>query len=400
MSPSALVPESHETPSKMPTSIPPPDLEQLLKPLLASLPAAAVSPQPPTALLPLLSPILRQRVQLLSSAESEPWLPLLCYNAAKVPNLQRVARDERLESHPVSGEIEIDWESPIESRYKRIDEETLQTLVTVQYLGLSVTLIWCVNDEVGGGDGWRIGEVGVPDDASSSWGVPSIAAAESAFKASKLQPPTAIITTNGNNGNTAAEDDDEDDDYWAQYDKTPGHTPAPKPFPAPANGAGGDEASYYAQYASVQPAMDNHDPDEAQQNGDIETSLGRDEITRELQSSLASHNPACEEPSGAWSEYAPHTNGTHLEDGEATGLAQPRPSSSEGSTGSDTVARLERAAQGSARGQSEIGIKQHISSSMKSLYRLAKVGGIEREEFERLVRTELDCLSLMDEDDV
>ena len=35
---------------------------------------------------------------------------------------------------------------------------------------------------------------------------------------------------------------------------------------------------------------------------------------------------------------------------------------------------------------------------MKSLYRLARVAGIEKEEFERLVRTELECLGLMDDD--
>jgi hypothetical protein len=385
----------------MHTTVPPPNLEQLLTPLLASLPSAAVSPQPPTALLPLLSPILRQRVQLLSAADADPWLPLLCYDTAKVPNLERVAKGERLEPHPVSGEVEVDWESQVETRYKRIDEETLQSLVSMQDLGLTVKLVWCVNDEVGGGDGWRIGEVSVPDVTVASWGGPSISAAESAFETLKPQHLTVHARTDGNSMHTPDEDGDEDDDYWARYDKTPGHTPAPEHSPAPPNGAGpADEETYYAQYASVQPAMDNHDPDEAQQNGNIETSLGHDEITRELQSALSPHSPELIEPSAPWSEYPPYSNGVHSENGEGKGLAHPRPSSSEGSSGSDTVARLERrAARSSARGQGEIGIKQHISSSMKSLYRLAKAGGIEREEFERVVRMELDCLALMDEDD-
>jgi hypothetical protein len=83
------------------------------------------------------------------------------------------------------------------------------------------------------------------------------------------------------------------------------------------------------------------------------------------------------------------------------GLAHPRPGSSTGSSGSDTVEKLERrAAARDSREQSETGIKQHIGTSIKSLYRLAKVAGIDRAEFERLVRTELDCLALMDEDDV
>lgn len=320
-------------------------------------------------------------------------------------SLERVARNESLEPHPVSGEVEVDWESQVETRYRRVDEETLLARVTLQELGLSVKLVWCVNDEAGGGDGWRIGEVGAPDSAGTSWGEPSITAAESDFKTFTSQQPAAQMDANGINLHQPTEDEDEDDDYWAQYDKTPGHTPAPQASPVPpgppARVGSADENSYYAQYASVQPAMDNHDPDEAQQNGDVETSLGRDEITRELRSTLTPQDPEYNEPPSPWSEDPPYLNGIHNGKGEENGLAHPRPSSSQGSSGSDTVARLERrAAQSSARGQSETAIKQHISSSMKSLYRLAKVGGIDREEFERLVRTELECLSLMDEDGV
>jgi hypothetical protein len=388
----------------------PPQIELLLSPLLASLPTAAVSPSPPTALLPLLSPILRQRVQLLSGASSDPWLPLLCYDSAKAPQLENAARNERLEPHPVSGEVEIDWGSEVHIRYKRVDEETLQALVSLADLGLSVRLIWCVNDEVGGGDGWRIGEVGVLDNTDSGWGASSISAAEDTFE--------STTHTNTQNLNVAAnsnslltpdedEDDDDDDDYWARYDKTPGgNTPAPKddstrPAPLTSTVPTTDEDSYYAQYESVQPAMDNHDPDEAQQNGNVESSLGKDEVTRELQSthSPAVHHPELRETSAAWSEGPPYTNGNGM-GGQVDGLVQPRPSSSSsaGSSGSETVERLERQAAG--REQSEVGIKQHIGTSIKSLWRLAKVSGIERAEFERLVRTELECLAMMDEDDV
>lgn len=144
--------------------------------------------------------------------------------------------------------------------------------------------------------------------------------------------------------------------------------------------------------------MDNHDPDEAQDHGDIETSLGRNEITRELQSNLSS-NSELHDTSNAWSDPSPYSNPSD-ELHRVGGLAQPRPTSSAGSSGSETVERLERKAQAEAsREQSEVGIKQHISTSIKSLYRLAKVAGIERKEFERLVRTELDVLSLMDEDE-
>lgn len=145
-----------------------------------------------------------------------------------------MVKNEKLEPHPVSGEVEVDWEGETEIRYKRIDEETLQALVLLRELGLSTRLVWCVNDEVGGGDGWRVGEVGMLDGTDSAWGAPTIAAAECLFKFSAvhLQSPA----TNGNSLYTPDEDEDDDDDYWAQYDKTPGHTPAPKDSPAPRHG--------------------------------------------------------------------------------------------------------------------------------------------------------------------
>lgn len=284
----------------------------------------------------------------------------------------------------------MDWEYDVETKYKRIDQETLQAMASLRELGLEVKLVWCVGDELGGGDGWRIGEVCGLESTSSSWGESSISAAEETFKSA--QQPTPINTHNGTNGDTIftpADDEDDDDDYWAQYDNTPARTPAPKEDPSPqqnlSNGLSGpsDELSYYEQYASVQPAMDNHDPDEAQQNGAVETSLGRDEVTHELLQHLAS------------SRAEPGPEPDHL--AYAAGISQPRPASSTGSSGSSTVARLERRA--ARHEQGVVGVKQHISTSVKSLYRLSRVAGIEREEFERLVRTELECLALMDEDD-
>jgi hypothetical protein len=363
--------------------IAPPRVEVLLAPLLASLPGASISPQPPNALLPLLSPILRQRVQLLSASSQDPWLSLLCWDSAKAPQLEQAVRNERLEPHPVSGEVEVDWEYDVEIRYKRVDQETLQATASLRELGLDVKLVWCVGDELGGGDGWS----GV-ESITASWGESSITEAEEAFKTSQpaIQSTNVHNDTNSDTIFTPEDNEDDDDDYWAQYDNTPARTPAPKqPSPLP-NGLGAhtDEASYYDQYASVQPAMDNHDPDEAQQHGEVETSLGHDEITNELRQNLNTR------PELNSSSLATHESDT------APYIAHPRPDSSTGSSGGDTVARLERRA--ARHEQSEVGIKQHISTSMKSLYRLSRVSGIEREEFERLVRTELECLALMDED--
>jgi len=342
--------------------------EYLLNPLLASLPTAAISPQPPTALLPILSPILRQRVQLLSSASTDPWLGLLCYDASKASKLDNIVKSERLEPHPVSGEIEVDW-AELSVRYKRIDTETFQALALLPELGLSVRLVWCVNDELGGGDGWRVGEVDVFEDSALAWGDSSIHSAEATFKyipeGSKGAAPTSA--------SVADEDEDDDDDYWNQYDKTPGgQTPGPKPDTPAVGAPHADEEEYYAQYNSVQPAMDSHDPDEQDQQGEIESSLGRDEITRQLQSNL---------------------DGT----AEPREILQPRPSSSNSTS---SVEKLEASAEAeSNRDPSEIGVRQHIGTSIKSLYRLAKVAGIEREEFQRLVKRELEVLALIDHED-
>jgi hypothetical protein len=302
--------------------------------------------------------------------------------------LEQAVHNERLEPHPVSGEVEVDWEYDVDIRYKRVDQETLQAMASLRELGLDVKLVWCVGDELGGGDGWRIGEVSGLESTTSSWGESSITQAEETFKTS--QPATHTTNTrNGATGDsifTPEDNEDDDDDYWAQYDNTPARTPAPKqPSPLPNGLNAHTEESYYDQYASVQPAMDNHDPDEAQQNGEVETSLGNDEITNELRQHLNTR------PELNSSSLATHESDT------APYVAHPRPASSTGSSGSDTVARLERRA--ARHEQSEVGIKQHISTSMKSLYRLSRVAGIDREEFERLVRTELECLALMDEDD-
>ncbi|CAG8983590.1 hypothetical protein HYALB_00004610 [Hymenoscyphus albidus] len=373
----------------------PPRTQELLAPLLGALPSASISKDAPSALLPLLSPILRQRVQLLSSASTEPWLSLLCYDHAKTQKLEQAAKSESLEAHPVSGEVEVDWEYDVDVRYKRVDEETLQALVSLQPFGIEVKLIWCVNDEAGGGDGWRIGEVSVPD-ADGVWGEKSIRDAEDQFESHTARQEPRNGGTNGGSLLTPDEEEGDDDDYWAQYDNTPSQTPAAKHSPAPPAlgnhlGSNANEEDYYAHYGNVQPAMDNHDPDEAQQNGDIESSLGRDEIARELQHQLSAHPELTSFPPPL----------PPFEQEKSDFIIHPRASSSTGSSGSDTVARLERrAAANSMSEQSETAIKQHISTTMKSLYRLAKVGGIDRGEFERLVRTELDCLGLMDEEEL
>ncbi|KAH7035165.1 uncharacterized protein B0I36DRAFT_346991 [Microdochium trichocladiopsis] len=352
--------------------------------------------------------------------DETPWIRLLCYNPAAAAQLQATAQSAALELHPVSGEVEVDWDYDAKARYRRLDEETLQCLVAVEPLGLGFRLVLCT-------EGWKVGEVTVVPAAAAasssgigggggggggegslfasvfggSEGHKSLQEAEAAFKQSKSASSTAKLQqpqSSNNHDNEAKDDDndddDDDDDYWAQYDAATSTqaTPQPPRTPAGANtnnsgnsirdypgfaGQGGDhnDDDYYAQYDDVQPAMDNHDPDEEM----VDLAHGQREA-----------GPLA---------YAQHNRQEPLEQkSPETEMAHPTPSRSNSSAGSTTsVEKLEAVAQ--RLEQSEFGVKQHVSRTMKSLYMLARASGIERQEFERLVRVELDMLPMMDENE-
>ncbi|KAJ0121073.1 hypothetical protein J7T55_008233 [Diaporthe amygdali] len=394
-----------------------PDLRDILTPLLPSLPAAALSTQPAPAILPLLSPILRQRVQLLSSASTEPWLRLLSYDKGKDARLAEVARSDRLEPHPVSGEVEIDWDYDVQTQYRRLDEETLQALVVLEEFELFFRLVYCVNDEAGGGDGWRVGEISVPDKSNpfaSFEGYPSIEVAETSFRQQgenlhkpNPQPASSAVTHLAAEENHEEEDDD--DDYWARYDATPARTPQVNRSPAPQSAQQQTVASthqavteeddaYFAQYDNVQPAMDNHDPDEAQAAQEITGSVPPLGLQHPASSGprAGEDSEEANETNGGWT-LAPSPGGRSQEEEERTAsLAHPRPESSASSNGSNTVLKLEE--QAGRQESSEFGIKQHVSRSIRSLFLLSRAAGIDRDEFERMVKTELDVLGMVEED--
>ncbi|KAL1872046.1 hypothetical protein Daus18300_004415 [Diaporthe australafricana] len=400
----------------MASTITSPDLRGILTPLLPSLPAAALSTQPAPAILPLLSPILRQRVQLLSSASKEPWLRLLSYDKTKDARLAEVARSDRLEPHPVSGEVEVDWDYDAQTQYRRFDSETLQALVVLEDFELFFRLVYCVNDEIGGGDGWRVGEISVPDKSNpfaSFAGHSSIEGAENAFRQSegnsdksRTQPaksatPHQVLEVQQE---VQQEEEDDDDDYWARYDATPARTPHASRSPAPQSVTATHQAAteaddaYFAQYDSVQPAMDNHDPDEAQAAQEIAGSAPPLGLQHPANSGprAAEDVEDANETKGAWT-LAPSPGGRSQEEEERTAsLAHPRPASSASSNGSNTVLKLEE--QAGRQESSDFGIKQHVSRSIRSLFLLSRAAGIDREEFERMVHNELEVLGMVEED--
>ena len=371
--------------------IPAPDPRTLLPPLLACLPTAFASPRPPPALLPLLSPILRQRVQLLSpsSSSTDSWLTLLCWDTSGAEKLPGIVESESFELHPVSGEIE--FRDVEQLRYRRLDPETLQALLVLTDLSLMVTYLWCIGDEEGGGTGWRAAELG-PLNLSEIDGKTWFTSIEEADEMARESTVALAIREAENNKQDVGEaTEDDDDQYWAQYDMTLGQTPTEtrssrQEVPAVAKGrpCSTSEDEYYAQYTEVQPALDGHDPS-AQREEFGMSSLNGDITTKGSTRRRPSNGVPISEPPEM----------TSRRDNSTSYVSQPQPSSSSDIT--LTVERLEHTAASLA--QSEMAARQHISTSMKSLFRLARNTGIDRQEFERLIRTELETLSMLEDDE-
>ena len=367
--------------------IPPPEPHNLLPPLLACLPTAFASRRPPPALLSLLSPVLRQRLSLLSSTSAQNtdnWLRLLCWDNEKAEELKEIVENGTYEPHPSSGEIEVGETDSI--TYKCFDQETLKARIPLPEWTLTALYLWCSGGEE---VGWKLAEL-LPFSENNvldrSWS-PSITEANETSRA-RLMAEALVEAQEAERKLSVGGDDD---DYWAMYDKTPANgTPAVKRSPASnAHPAAFQERNgsvdYYAQYGDVQPAMDNHDPDEQVQdeeestlNGDsLESILGRSRGVSQV-------DPPVYQAPEPWRErYEEDHN-----------MDQPKPMSPTSENGSDMVGRLEQTAERQAA--SEVGIRQHISTSVKSMFRLARSAGIDREEFERMMRTELDTLAMLD----
>jgi hypothetical protein len=410
LAPVPIMPGLNET-------IPRPDSRELLPPLLACLSTAKASKDVPPGLLPLLSPILRQRVQLLSSNQ---WLPLLCWDQEVASRLPEVIEKINVEPHPSSGEIEV--EEPDKILYRRSDAETLHAKLVLGEYGIIPTYLWCTGGE--GGSRWLLAELrGLADaEDGTEWFESIDDANEAGFRRKSSTAKSngvKIQQTAVPHPEVAVEEEEDDGSYWAAYDQTPGRTPQPGRSPAPFSnnqtqvGATQSELEYFARYASeVQPALDAHDPDEENPavgestlNGNA-LSYAREPQTEPLDTSNLGPNgydssmpPAPTNGLINGDGISGHDKALHLEsldqsqDTAANQLNHPRPSSS---ASSNSVERLERRAESSS--QAELAIKQHISTDIKSLFRLARASGIDREEFERIIQRELEVLPMLEQE--
>jgi hypothetical protein len=338
----------------MSDSVAPPIADNLLPPLLTQLLTASPLPQPPQSLLPLLAPILRNRLQLLA-ATGEPWIPLLTWNRKNGSALAAHIATLDATPHPSSGELEVG--EVVLRGIQRLDEETLKASAELAEWGLVVVWVWCTNDPQGEDDGWRVLDVHTAssaDDDHSKWHS-SVSEAEAAFASSRssggrtLAPAATPVT----------QDNDDDDDYWNMYDRSSAATPAAREIANPPS-----EDEYFSQYAEVEPALD-YSPTHRQDPG--------------VSYSPDTHTTVSTPPTTTSSSHPHHA---------------PRPDSNPLSL-YKVAERLEESANHQV--QVEVAVKQHISTSVKSMYRLAKAAGIGREEFEELMHTEISLLSMMDD---
>ena len=176
----------------------------------------------------------------------------------------------------------------------------------------------------------------------------------------------------------------------------------------------------------MQPALDAHDPDE--ENAELgESTLNGDSLVRQQARQIQQAHEQQQQQQQPQSQ--PHDssdrplsrpNGTSMfpadspsdpkphDSHRASTVEQPRPiSPSSNSSNSSSIERLERKAarmsqsegDADADDRAQAAIKQHISTDLKSLFRLARSAGMERREFERVVKSQVECLGFLEENE-
>ncbi|EGD96049.1 hypothetical protein TESG_03509 [Trichophyton tonsurans CBS 112818] len=397
--------------------IPPPEPRQLLAPLLACLPLGFAASRPPPVLLPLLSPVLRQRVQLLgagsgagSTSSAESWLRLLCWGPANAAEVERIVgeAESSFEPHPVSGEIEIPDDIII--AYRWFDAETLRCQLPLDEFGLTVVYVWCPLDQEGGGAGWRVAEV-LPLDAlrdeEGAW-FRSIEEANEALRESTAKEPVKEVKAT-NVPVIVHEDDNRDgedeDDYWAQYDNVQSRTPANGAVSMGIDqhdGHGGEkmsDAAYYNRYSNVQPALDSDDPtiDKAEVGDSSLNGNTLEDIFKRQMDNIIQQQQLQSQSAAAAAAATTERGRQPAEEESELPLNHPRPASASSSNRSDAISKLEHSAE--RQSASEMAIRQHISTNVKSMFRLARAAGMSRAEYQAMITRELDLLEMMENDD-
>ena len=274
--------------------------------------------------------------------------------------------------------------------FQRLDEETVKACVELPERGLEVIYVWIANDPDGEDDGWRIMDVHLSLDSEKAEWYPSVGEAEEAFRSKHSKPSPPDNTTLPSSVHEflkpdSCEDGDDDGGYWDLYDRTPARTPVVPQKVEPLS-----EDDYYSMYANTQPAL------EPEVHPDVSPHSEKSRVLTPLAiQNFASLSP----PTTSSTPLTPISFSFPINKSDVPGpvAITPRPVSagSPSPPKKGSVEVLEDAADTST--QAEVGVKQHISTSIKNLYRLSKTVGIGRDEFERLLHTEIAFLEMMDE---
>ena len=308
--------------------------------------------------------MLRKRVEFLSPTSpspSDPWLPLLSWKAEKGKRLlELVTNSDAFEPHPSSGEIETGTIEPVV--YRVADYENFVGKVTLPDLGLEIMYMWRDGEEEEEERDWRIAEV-LPitnDMASAQWvWYPSVKEAEQAPYAGMTVESLRQDNDRESQSGTPRQPRDTDDSYWDLYDKTPGSDPSTAQGQTK-RADNTSEAEYFDRYAHVQPEMDDENPSQNEQDIQQETSNGTVSTTFEQYYGQPESPMPGEYPS--------------------------------------IIPRLERAAD--TQSVTMTAVRQHVSASLKGLFRLCRGTGMDMAEFKELVGVEMQALSIFDEPDV
>lgn len=314
--------------------------------------------------------------------------------------------------------------------YRRLDGETVQCLVEVTELEV-VVLYQFVGDDITSEDGevgnaWKVHDVRLADDeevlltAGKFWS--SIEEAEGGFRSVPRYGGYSYGNSYNNNlqpQKQQGEEEDDDDDYWGRYDDEETESVAGDEDTRPPvvqhqhtqpqshvqiaasmlarrvlqeqtqeEEDDKEEEEYYARYANVEPVLDNPGPtigEGLDRRSSISTNHTSTSATFDAQ---ATSTPltAFTHPS---TKVSPVITATTLTN-NASHHPKPEPA-----TAKKIVAGLESAAE--VHTQSEVAIQQHVSTSIKSLYRLWKAGGMDGEEFGKFLAREVEVLRVVDE---
>ncbi|KAF3195271.1 hypothetical protein TWF225_003679 [Orbilia oligospora] len=441
----------------MVASIPPPTLSSLLPAFLAQLPASFASPKPPPSLPPLLTPLTRSRLTHLSFnlTTENSWLSLLTWSSTPSDGqtLQEhlASQDYYFLHQPPSPNTFVN------KGYRRLDSETLQCLVSVPELEVVVLYQFVADDLISEegeiGNAWKVHDVRLADDeeeaflrAGGFWS--SIDAAEEEFRTVPKYGGYSYGNNDSNNNlyqpqkQEAVDDEDSDDDYWGRYDDEETESVAGDEEPRPAvtnhhhhqqlqqqqpqshvqiaasllarrvlqgqteerqqeEEEDKEEEEYYARYANVEPVLDNPTPTTVPQTTGTEGIDRRDSISTNLTSASTTFDAqtmstpltAFTHPSTKVSPVIQATTlANHPTVTSSHSHSNPKP---EIATAKRVVAGLESAAE--VHTQNEVAIQQHVSTSVKSLYRLWKAGGMDCEEFGRFLEREVEVLKVVEE---